>query len=655
MTEHIETTSRDTLSDQLGRLSDIFPQFVKEGKIDFDAFRTFFDEAGLSAGDEKYGLSWAGKSDAFRAIRVPSTGTFAPHKDESRNWDTTGNVFIEGDNLEVLKLLQKHYYGAVKMIYIDPPYNTGKDFVYKDNSTESVADYYERTGQSEGGIRLSANTEKNGRYHSDWLTMMYPRLFLAKNLLREDGVIFVSIDDNEVANLRLVMDEIFGEENFVAQIVWQKKYAASNDAKGIPAMHDYIIVYQRSENFERALLPRTDKQDSAYKFDDNDGKGLWRSDNLLVKTFSESGVFPIVNPNTGEEFYPKKGNSWRGSRETIDRWLEEGRIFFGKDGKGAPQLKRYLSEVQQGVIPVTWWTYEDGGHNDQANKELQEIFGESRVPFDTPKPSKLIRKMLQIGSSADESHIILDFFAGSGTTAHAVMAQNAEDRGNRKWICVQIPEETDEASEAFKAGYKTISAISRERIRRAGEKIACSVIASAAKQSSGSDTEAVDRHDSSETRNLAKTNVDTGFKAYTLSPSNYRKWRDITGEDDEAMLRKQIDLFAKRPLVDGFDEEELVYEILVKEGFDLNASVAGPAPLSEGSSPALRGEGREQIPVWTISDGDRKLIVTLAEKVTREAFDALGLSAPDTFVCLDSALDDSTKLNLARSVNLKTI
>ena len=604
----VATTSEPVLTESLMKLREVFPQFVKDGQVDFAALQAFFDKEGITAGPEKYGLSWAGKSRALQALRAPATGTLTPQEKESKDWDKTQNVFIEGDNLEVLKLLQAQYRGAIKMIYIDPPYNTGKDFVYKDNFTEGVSDYYERTGQSKDGIKLTANLESNGRYHSDWLTMMYPRLFLAKNLLKDDGVIFISIDDNEVANLRLIMDEIFGEENFVATIVWQKKYAASNDANGIPAMHDYIVAFQRSNTFERKLFPRTEKQDALYKNDDGDGRGLWRSDNLLVKTFSENAVFPIINPKTGERFLPKKGNSWRASRETVGKWIEEGRIFFGRNGKSAPQLKRYLNEVQQGVIPVTWWPFEDAGHNNQANKELQELFGAGRVPFDTPKPTKLIQRLLQLGTEKNEDDVALDFFAGSGTTAHAVMAQNADDGGNRKWICVQLPEATEKDSEAYKAGYKNIAEIALERIRRAGEKIG---------------------------------KGDIGFKAFALEQSNYRRWNVITDADDEKKLLAQEKLFAEKPLVDKYEEKAVVYEILLKEGFSLNAEVSQ--------------DKRGTLKPWIITDGERKLVVTFVEKVSKDQVDALKMSENDLLVCLDSALDDSTKVNISRNLNVKVI
>lgn len=347
------------------------------------------------------------------------------------------NLIIEGDNLLALKALLPQHQGKINCIYIDPPYNTGNEgWVYSDKvNSPTIKEWVGETVGKEG---------EDLTRHDKWLCMMTPRLKLLRELLAEDGAIFVSIDDNEVAHLRVLLDEIFGEENFIASIVWQKKYAASNDAKGIPAMHDYIVVYQKSSLFDRKLLPRTEKQDIAYKNDDGDGRGLWRSDNLLVKTFSKSAVFPIKNPNTGEEFLPKKGNSWRANKETVAKWLSEGRIFFGKDGKGAPQLKRYLNEVQQGVVPVTWWTFEDAGHNDQANKELQELFGQGRVPFDTPKPTKLIKRLLQIATDGDA--IILDSFAGSGTTGQAVFDLNKEDGGNRKFILVEMENYADKVT-----------------------------------------------------------------------------------------------------------------------------------------------------------------------------------------------------------------
>ncbi|MEQ9427041.1 MAG: site-specific DNA-methyltransferase [Cyclobacteriaceae bacterium] len=341
------------------------------------------------------------------------------------------NLIIQGDNLKALKALLPTYGGKIKCIYIDPPYNTGNEnWAYNDNvNSPMIKEWLGKVVDKEDLTK-----------HDKWLCMMMPRLKLLRELLSEDGAIFISIDDNEQHNLRLLLDEVFGQENFVGNIIWQKKYAASNDATGIAAMHDFIITYQKSESFKRNLFPRTEKQDKLYKYDDGDGKGLWRSDNLLVKTFSENSVFPIVNPITKEQFNPPKGSSWRGSKDTIERWLKEGRIFFGKDGKGAPQLKRYLKEVQQGVVPTSWWNYEDAGHNDAANKELTGILGDKKL-FDTPKPSTLIKLILLL--STDKNSIVLDSFSGSGTTAQAVLELNKEDDGNRKFILVEQEDYAD--------------------------------------------------------------------------------------------------------------------------------------------------------------------------------------------------------------------
>lgn len=468
----------DVADENIKKIGELFPNCVTErldinGKpekaIDFDQLRQELSKSIVEGPAERYQFTWPDKRNAIRLANAPTTDTLRPCREGSVDFDNTQNLYIEGDNLEVLKLLRENYLGKVKMIYIDPPYNTGNDFVYNDDFDQDKQAYVHNSGQyDEEGKQLVTNTESNGRFHTDWLNMIYPRLKVAKDLLSEDGVIFISIDDNELKNLENVCNEIFGESNFVATIVWQKKYAATNDSKGFSTTHDYIIAFQKSNRFSRNLLPRTVEQNHPYKFDDNDGKGLWRSDNLLVKSFSPSGVYPITNPNTGVEYYPPKGSCWRASQDTMKIWLAENRIFFGKDGKGAPQLKRYLNEVQQGRVPITWWTFEEVGHNDEANKEVSALF-EQKTPFDTPKPVRLLLQMLRIGSNNDS--LVLDFFSGSATTAHAVMQLNAEDAGNRKFIMVQLPEATDEKSEAYKAGYKNICEIGKERIRRAGKKI----------------------------------------------------------------------------------------------------------------------------------------------------------------------------------------
>lgn len=481
--EKLRMKSVDAAEDNVAKIAALFPQCVterlnKDGKpelaIDFDKLRDELSKDLLDGAEERYQFTWPDKRAASRLANEATDKTLRPDLDASVDFWNTENLYIEGDNLDVLKVLRENYFGAVKMIYIDPPYNTGNDFVYNDDFAQSREDFEAISGVfDEDGNRLidpmQRNTESNGRFHTDWLNMIYPRLKVARDLLSDDGVIYISMDDNEIDNLRKVCSEVFGSQNFVACIVWQKKYAATNDSKGYSTSHDYIVVYAKDINsFDRNLLPRTAEQNAPYKYDDGDGKGLWRSDNILVKSFSPSGVYPIVNPNTGVEYLPPEGSCWRASQDTMAKWLAENRIYFGKDGKGAPQLKRYLNEVQQGRVPLTWWPFEEVGHNDAANKEISSLFGR-KTPFDTPKPTTLIAQMLRISTNKDA--IILDFFSGSATTAHAVMKLNAEDGGKRKFIMVQLPEITDEKSEARKAGYETICQIGEERIRRAGKRI----------------------------------------------------------------------------------------------------------------------------------------------------------------------------------------
>ena len=545
----------------IARIRELFPGCVTEARdesgalnlaVDFDQLKQELSDSIVEGPQERYHLNWPGKREALLTANAPIAKTLRPCREESVDFDTTKNLFIEGDNLDALKLLQETYLGKVKMIYIDPPYNTGNDFIYEDDFAENTDEFLLRSNQKdEEGNRLIANTESNGRFHSDWLSMIYPRLKLARNLLRDDGVIFISIDDGEVHNLRKVCDEILGEQNFLANIVWQKKYAATNDAKGFSNLHDHIIVYQKSILFDRLLLPRTDEQNKPYKNDEVDGRGLWRSDNLLVKSFSQSAVYPIINPNTGEEFLPPQGSCWRASRGTMDVWLKENRIFFGKDGTGAPQLKRYLNEVQQGRVPNTWWTFQEVGHNDAANKELKALFN-SKAPFDTPKPVSLIKQMLMVSVKKTDD-IILDFFAGSSTTAHAVMQLNADDGGNRKFIMVQLPELCNEQSEAFKAGYKTIAEISKERIRRAGKKIK-------------------DEKEQTTTGQgvlqYAPTIIDTGFRVLKIDSSNMA---EVYYTPDAV---KQEELFnAVDNIKPDRTPEDLLFQILLDLSIDLSLPI----------------------------------------------------------------------------------
>ena len=543
--------SPNLVDDNIEQIRKLFPSCVtetKDGKdeiklaVDFDQLKQELSDHVVEGPQERYQLNWPGKRKALLTANAPIAKTLRPAREESVDFDTTQNLFIEGDNLDALKLLQETYLGKVKMIYIDPPYNTGKDFIYSDNFTQNKGKYDEESGNRDGeGGCLVSNPDSNGRYHSKWLSMIYPRLKLARNLLQDEGVIFISIDDNEVHNLRKICDEIFGVDNFIANIVWQKKYAATNDAKGFSNLHDHIIVYQKSDQFKRILLPRTDEQNKPYKHDDKDGKGLWRSDNLLVRSFSKTGVYPIKNPNTGKDYYPSKGSCWRASESTMKAWLAENRVFFGKNGEGAPQLKRYLQEVQQGKVPSTWWTFQEVGHNDAANKELKSLFS-TKAPFDTPKPSSLVKQMLMV--SVGSSAIILDFFAGSSTTAHAVMQLNSEDGGNRKFIMVQLPEACNEKSEAFKAGYKTIAEISKERIRRAGQKIL-------------------------ETDCHKNWNKDIGFRVLKIDTSNMA---DVYYSPDQ--LRQDALPGMVNNIKEGRDNpEDLLFQVLIDWGVDLTLPI----------------------------------------------------------------------------------
>ena len=432
-----------------------------------------------------YEFNWEGKELAYKLAQTPSIGTLIPDKESSKNWDDTENLYIEGDNLEVLKLLQKSYFGKVKMIYIDPPYNTGKDFIYHDNFRDNIANYKEITNQT-----TRANPETNGRYHTDWLNMMYPRLKLARNLLREDGVIFISIDDNENSNLRKICDEVFGESNYVQEIIWQKKFSPQNDAKYFSLNHENIYCYAKSKDlFSRNLLPMTDEQKSRYKNLDNDSRGPWTSGDISVSRVTEKDIYGIKTPS-GREIYPPNGRSWRVSEEKLNDLIKDNRIWFGENGDNVPRIKRFLSEVQNGIVPISLWYHEEVGHTQSAAQNLKKLFNDKAL-FDYPKPVELIKKELLLAT--DKNDIVLDFFSGASTTAHAVMQLNMEDIGKRKFIMVQLPELTYEKSDAYKSGYKNICEIGKERIRRAGDKIV----------SENKDKEGIE-------------NLDIGFKVFKL-------------------------------------------------------------------------------------------------------------------------------------------
>ena len=422
-------------------------------------------------GDEAYEFTWVGKKAAIVEANKPIRKTLRPCVAESKDWDTTENLYIEGDNLEVLKLLQESYLGKVKMIYIDPPYNTGNDFIYADDFMRSQEEENEQMGMyDEDENRLFKNTDTNGRFHSDWCSMIYSRLMLARNLLTDDGVIFISIDDNEQDNLKKCSDEIFGASNFVAQLIWEKKFAPQNDDKYITAVHDYILVYAKNKNmWSPKLQERGTDALQKFKNPDSDPRGVWTSGDLTSKTKAQGHSYVITSPS-GKEFYPPEGRQWAPAYETYLRLKADNRLWFGEHGDNVPRQKQFLSEIQSGIVPTSLLFHAECGHNQEAKKELISLMPGIGNSFETPKPSRLLRKLLNLVKFSD-GDIVLDFFSGSATTAHAVMQLNAEDGGRRKFIMVQLPEKCDEASEAYKAGYKNICEIGKERIRRAGEKI----------------------------------------------------------------------------------------------------------------------------------------------------------------------------------------
>ncbi|MFA7056446.1 MAG: site-specific DNA-methyltransferase [Candidatus Cloacimonadales bacterium] len=551
--EKIPGTSKDLLAVNIDNLKQLFPEAFTEDKIDFEALKEVLGEY-VETDRERYAFTWAGKQQARREAQKVSIGTLRPCKEESVNFDTTENLYIEGDNLEVLKLLQKSYHNKIKMIYIDPPYNTGKDFVYKDNYHDNLQNYKALTGQVDSeGNRLSTNSESSGRFHSNWLNMMYPRLKLARNLLKDDGVIFISIDDNEVHNLRKICDEIFGEENLVGNVIWERAFAPKNDAKYISNSHDYISIYTKKiDSFKIGKLERTQEANNRYTNLDNDPRGIWASDNLTVKTYSEAYDYEITTPS-GKVVKPTNGRCWFTNIDKMQELIDDNRIWFGKDGNNMPRLKRFLVDVQSGMVPISIWYNKDVGHNQQGRQEVKRLFDDKGV-FDGPKPVCLLLRILQI-ANLSQNDIILDFFSGSSTTAHAVLELNKEDKGNRKFIMVQLPEPTDDKSEAFKAGYKTIAEIGKERIRRVIKTI------------SNDKNEQMKIEETNPDISTNRSELDLGFKVLKLDSSNIKAW-DTQPEELEENLLDIID-----NIKEDRTEEDILYEILLKYGFDLTLPI----------------------------------------------------------------------------------
>lgn len=556
---------------------------------------------------EAYEFNWVGKQAARAEVLKPIKKTLRPVKEDSVDWDNTQNLYIEGDNLEVLKLLQKSYLGKVKMIYIDPPYNTGNDFVYHDDFAMSADEYAEASGAvDELGNKYIKNMDSNGRFHSDWCSMIYSRLMVARTLLTEDGVIFISIDDNEQKDLKNLCDEVFGCNNFLAQVVWERAYSPINLMKHFSPSHDYILCY--AKNIDNAIchgIGRSDEANGRYSNPDNDPRGVWKASDLSVGPAVQENIYTITTPS-GRNVEPPAGRSWRLSRKAFRERLEDNRIWFGPNGDNVPAMKRFLSELRKtGITPMTIWKHTEVDHSQGATQKLAKLF-DGKKYFDYPKPVTLIERCLQLYS--DKDSIILDFFSGSGTTAHAVMQLNAEDGGNRKFIMVQLPEETPEDSEARKAGYNTIPDIAKERIRRAGKKI-------------------------KEESPLTTADLDTGFRVFRLDEGNYE---DVKRSPKE-FKQDQLDLFLNNIKTDRNDLD-LLFGCMLDWGVQLSLPMT--QEVVDGKT------------IYTVNDGD--LVACFAENVSEDVVKAMADKMPLRVIFRDSCFaQDADKINIYETFKQK--
>ncbi|MFC2031194.1 site-specific DNA-methyltransferase [Chloroflexota bacterium] len=610
-----ETHSPDLVAENIAQLQALFPEAFTEGQIDFDVLRQLLGDT-VDEREEKYGLNWHGKRRARQLALTPSSGTLRPCPEDSLDWDTTQNLVIEGDNLEVLKLLQKSYAGKVKLIYIDPPYNTGKDFVYPDDYRDSIRNYRELTGQTKGGRKMTSNTEDSGRFHTDWLNMIYPRLKLAKACLRNDGLIIVSISDAETHNLRHCLDEIFGAGNFVGCVVWNSTKSVTNTAL-ISVSHTYNLIYARNKDYFVQNRPhfRLPEQGTGFANPDNDPRGPWKADPFQVGGERPNQLYPVTNPNTGQVYRPNPGSSWKNELKVFEKLMADNRMVFGATGQAGPQRKRFLSEAKgRGRVTKTLWTDVDTTTN--ATRALKDMMGDD--VFDNPKPVDLIRRFIQLGTHDPAGAVVMDFFAGSGTTAQAVLEQNLADGGSRRYLLVQLPEPLDPKGkeQKFAATYcaelgkpATISELTKERLRRAAKKIG------------------------DENPSFAG---DLGFRVFQLDHSNIRAW-EPDRDDLAGTLLANVDHL--RP---GRTEADILYELLLKLGLDLCV------PIDTRTIAAKT--------VYSVGAGT--LLACLDQSITRDQVEPLALGfvgwhadlAPageSTVLFRDSAFaDDVTKTNL---------
>ena len=574
--------------------------------VNFDVLRQLLGDNAVEDAPEAYEFNWVGKQAARAEVLQPTKKTLRPIKEDSVDWDNTQNLYIEGDNLEVLKLLQKSYLGKVKMIYIDPPYNTGNDFVYHDDFAMSADEYAEASGSvDELGNKYIKNMDSNGRFHSDWCSMIYSRLMVARTLLTEDGVIFISIDDNEVENLRKICDEVFGEGNFIAQLVWERAFSPKNDAKFVSNSHDYVLMIAKdSNNFKIGRLPRTEEANARYSNPDNDPRGVWMSSDISVKTYNAECDYPITTPS-GRVVEPPAGRCWSLSKKAFFERLQENRIWFGPNGDNTPRIKRFLSELKhEGMAPTSILFFREVGHSQEGAQEVVALFGDKGV-FDGPKPVRLIERLITLANLKEDS-IVLDFFSGSATTAHALMQVNAKKDKSCKYILVQLPELVSETKKDL--GYKNICEIGEERIRRAGKKI-------------------------KEESPLTTADLDTGFRVFRLDEGNYE---DVKRSPKE-FKQDQLDLFLNNIKADRTDLD-LLFGCMLDWGVQLSLPMT--QEVVDGKT------------IYTVNDGD--LVACFAENVSEEVVKAMADKMPLRVIFRDSCFaQDADKINIYETFKQK--
>src|SRR5690625_1305797 len=624
--EKLDLRSMDITDEKKKQLKQLFHEVFREDKVYFDHLKRVLGEW-VDPGKDRFGLQWPGKAECMKTIQQPSIATLRPDREESVNFDETENLFIEGDNLEVLKLLQKSYFGKVKMIYIDPPYNTGNEFIYPDNYTESLDTYLKYTGQKdEEGNWQSTNKDTEGRFHSKWLNMMYPRLFLAKNLLKDDGIIFISIDDHEISNIRKVCDEIFGEENFISQFIWKRRQNVDSRSKtGASVDHEYAVCYRKTD---LGKIRGAEKDLDKYSNPDDDPRGDWMSADmtgLATKDQRPNLHYELTDPESGIT-YECPPTGWRYEPKRMKELIENDEVIFPSKPDGRPRRKKFQKDLESEYTGFS--TILKTVYNTQGTREVRGIFDDKEY-FDFPKPKDLLKIFIQQGTSNEpKNDIVLDFFAGSCSTAHAVLELNKIENNNRRFIMVQLPEPTNEGTEAYNAGFKNIADIGKERIRRVLKQI---------KEDQNSDKQLELGEDGEK-----KNDQDLGFKVFKLTPSNFKVWEAPGVDIDPEKLKEQLDAFSNH-LNPENEEESILFELILKSGFPLTANIE-----------KIELEGKN---VFNVENG--KLMICLAEELTFEVLDAISEKEPQRVICLDNGFTgddaDALKTNAVQLFKSKEI